>query len=195
MVSSETITFEVDEDGECCPWILVDKKDVGSDTVISHKKRLFRMEVDMNRVLDFKAVGADAGVGADDIVDHMEDCTMWLCTTDREGMVSFPKRRMCLRGGYLFYNQDTNDSDTATTNNNNNNNENSKEDGVTLTGGVIPLENVVVDFPPGGRRVFREHAMTDARSGYEFCLRPVLPQHPNESSDDEDYYTLRTIKR
>lgn len=36
--------------------------------------------------------------------------------------------------------------------------------------GVIPLDKVKVEFPPGGRRVFREHAQTNARTGYELAI-------------------------
>ena len=36
--------------------------------------------------------------------------------------------------------------------------------------GVIPLDNVQVTLPPGGRRVFREHAQTNARTGYELAI-------------------------
>ena len=36
--------------------------------------------------------------------------------------------------------------------------------------GVIPLDKVEVSIPPGGRRVFREHAQTNARTGYEIAI-------------------------
>ena len=36
--------------------------------------------------------------------------------------------------------------------------------------GVIPLDKVRIEFPPGGRRVFREHAQSEARTGYELAI-------------------------
>jgi hypothetical protein len=42
---------------------------------------------------------------------------------------------------------------------------------------VVPLDKVDVALPPGGRRVFREHAPTDARNGYEFVLIHVPDEH------------------
>jgi len=37
----------------------------------------------------------------------------------------------------------------------------------------VPLQNITVEFPPGGRRVFREHAHTEARNGYELVILHV----------------------
>lgn len=77
----------------------------------------------------------------------------------------FPKRYFCLRGSFIFY-FDMEDVDGYIYDNL----------GVKFNGppkGVIPLERTVVEFPPGGRRVFREHANTDARNGYELMIRHV----------------------
>lgn len=75
--------------------------------------------------------------------------------------MKFPKRHICLRGGFLFY-FDLNDvSGTG------------QSHYVHYHGppiGVIPLDKVKVEFPPGGRRVFREHAQSDARTGYELAI-------------------------
>jgi len=77
----------------------------------------------------------------------------------------FPKRYFCLRGSFIFY-FDMEDVDGYIYDNL----------GVKFNGppkGVIPLERTVVEFPPGGRRVFREHANTEARNGYELMIRHV----------------------
>ena len=75
--------------------------------------------------------------------------------------MKFPKRHICLRGGYIFY-FDLNDvSGTG------------QSHYVNYHGppiGVIPLDKVKIEFPPGGRRVFREHAQSDARTGYELAI-------------------------
>lgn len=39
--------------------------------------------------------------------------------------------------------------------------------------GVIPLERTEIEFPPGGRRVFQQHAQTAGTRGYEFVIRHV----------------------
>lgn len=77
---------------------------------------------------------------------------------DGSGIV-FPKRSAHLRGGYIFLSQpkDKNDNHSANS-----------------SGGkiaCIPLAKCSVEFPPGGRRVFREHAHTGARAGYEMAIQ------------------------
>lgn len=75
--------------------------------------------------------------------------------------MKFPKRHMCLRGGFIFY-FDLNDvSGTG------------QSHYVHYHGppiGVIPIHEVRIEFPPGGRRVFREHAQSEARTGYELAI-------------------------
>lgn len=85
---------------------------------------------------------------------------------DNETMTpQFPKRYFCLRGSFIFY-FDMKDVDGNVYN----------HAGVKFLGlpkGVIPLERTVVEIPPGGRRVFREHSNTEARNGYEIMIRHV----------------------
>lgn len=111
-------------------------------------ERFFR-PTDMSRVLD-----------SSDMPDPPSDGPMLHCASGERGDMKFPVRHFCLRGGYLFY-FDLQDVDDETSID------------VTYHGpplGVIPLSEVAVEFPPGGRRVFREHAHTDARNGYEMVL-------------------------
>jgi hypothetical protein len=77
--------------------------------------------------------------------------------------IRFPVYHFCLRGGFLFY-FDVEDVE---------------EESGRVTSyygppvGVVPLSKTTVEFPPGGRRVFREHAPTDARTGYELVILHV----------------------
>jgi hypothetical protein len=78
-----------------------------------------------------------------------------------ENEMEFPSRHFSLRGGFLFYFDLGDVSGTG------------QSHYVTYHGppiGVIPLNSVRVQFPPGGRRVFREHAQTNARTGYELAI-------------------------
>jgi len=104
---------------------------------------------DMSRVLDFTGTP-----------DPPPDGPMLHCESGGKKGMKFPVRHFCLRGSYFFY-FELGDVDDE-----------SKGD-VTYHGaplGVIPLDHVSVEFPPGGRRVFREHAHTDARNGYELVI-------------------------
>lgn len=107
---------------------------------------------DISRVLDFENVPDPPPDGP---VMHGEG--------DLNDM-KFPKRHICLRGGYLFY-FDLNDvSGTG------------QSHYVHYHGppiGVVPLDKVKIEFPPGGRRVFRQHAQSDARTGYELAILHV----------------------
>jgi len=104
---------------------------------------------DISRVLDF-----------DNAPDPPPDGPMMHGEGDLNDM-KFPKRHVCLRGGYIFY-FDLNDvSGTGQSHYVN-------FDGPPI--GVIPLDKVKIEFPPGGRRVFREHAQSDARTGYELAI-------------------------
>jgi hypothetical protein len=110
--------------------------------------RAFEPE-DMARVLDYESV---TQAPMDGNLMHGED-------RGPEGL-QFPMYHFCLRGGFLFY-FDVEDVD--------------EESGNYATYaapplGVVPLDKVTVEFPPGGRRVFREHAQTDARNGYELVI-------------------------
>lgn len=63
-----------------------------------------------------------------------------------------------MRGGYIFLSPDEEEEK---------NNPANDEVGVMC----IPIDGCTVDLPPGGRRVFREHAHTTARAGYEVAIR------------------------
>jgi len=106
---------------------------------------------DVSRVLDFE-----------NVPDPPPDGPMMHC----ENETDFPSRHFTLRGGFLFYFGLGDVSGTG------------RSHYVTYHGppkGVIPLDKVKVEFPPGGRRVFREHAQTNARTGYELA---ILHQDP-----------------
>jgi len=101
---------------------------------------------DVSRVLDFE-----------NVPDPPPDGPMMHC----ENETDFPSRHFALRGGFLFYFGLGDVSGTG------------RSHYVTYHGppkGVIPLDKVKVEFPPGGRRVFREHAQTNARTGYELAI-------------------------
>lgn len=103
---------------------------------------------DMSRVLDFETVS-----------EAPLDGELMFCENAMTDP-SFPMYYFCLRGGFLFY-FNAEDVDEQAGNY------------VTYAAppvGCVPLENVAVEFPPGGRRVFREHAQTDARNGYELVI-------------------------
>mmetsp|Transcript_34364 Transcript_34364/g.81000 ORF Transcript_34364/g.81000 Transcript_34364/m.81000 type:complete len:811 (-) Transcript_34364:1227-3659(-) len=106
---------------------------------------------DVSRVLDFE-----------NVPDPPPDGPMMHC----ENETDFPSRHFALRGGFLFYFGLGDVSGTG------------RSHFVTYHGppkGVIPLDKVKVEFPPGGRRVFREHAQTNARTGYELAILHADP--------------------
>lgn len=110
--------------------------------------RAFEPE-DMPRVVDWEGV-----------IEAPPDSKLLFDVEGGLGQVSFPSYHCCLRGCFLFY-FDLNDVDDSS--------------GPYVTYhnaplGVIPLENLRIDYPPGGRRVFREHAHTDAKNGYELVM-------------------------
>jgi hypothetical protein len=88
-------------------------------------------------------------------------------STDADTDLKFPLYHCLLRGGYLFYFSP----------------EDVDEDGGLHAPplGVVPLRHVTVQYPPGGRRCFREHANTPARTGYEVALVHI----PEEEEDAE----------
>lgn len=119
---------------------------------------------DMGRILDYEGLpntGNDA-TGSDSVTEG----SLLIC--ERRGGsddLFFKVYYCCVRGGFLFY-FDTEDVD----------------DGGRYASyhnpptGVVPLEHTEIEYPPGGRRVFREHAHTDATNGYEFAIVHVLPR-------------------
>ena len=151
-INSEQVTFVTDEEHPDQCTPLVSK---------GGEERVFEPE-DMPRVLDFECE-----------VEAPADCKMMFgieAGPDGDG-IKFPSYHMCLRGGFLFY-FDLEDVD--------------EESGPYVTYhnsplGVVPLEEVAVEYPPGGRRVFREHAQTDARTGYEMVIIHI-PENNEEGS-------------
>lgn len=114
---------------------------------------------DMKRVLDF-----------DNVPDPPTGGAVMYCEDGGAEGLKFTVRHMVLRGGFLFY-YDVQDV--------------YEEEGdveyLDEPLGVLPLNKVGVEFPPGGRRVFREHAHTDARNGYEL----VVYHAPDDSDNAE----------
>ena len=136
--------------------------------------RPFRPD-DMPRVLDYEGMPPPP-----------EDCVMLHGESDSNNnsnsnnLPEFPERVVVLRGSYLFYYDpdDVDDDDDGT-------NAHSDDKYVGPPLGVVPLDRVVVEFPPGGRRVFREHAPTDARNGYEMLVRHRGEAGGGNGNDDD----------
>jgi hypothetical protein len=124
---------------------------------------------DITRVLDY-----------DQATDPPPDGTMMHGEESKEGM-AFPNRHFCLRGGFLFY-FDLSDVNGT-----------SQSHYYTYSGppiGVIPLDKSVIEFPPGGRRVFREHAQSNARNGYELV---ILHQSQDEATRPPAFVVAETL--
>mmetsp|Transcript_21809 Transcript_21809/g.33138 ORF Transcript_21809/g.33138 Transcript_21809/m.33138 type:complete len:793 (+) Transcript_21809:49-2427(+) len=153
-LTTEKVTFIADTNSadRFLPRIAVAKsRTENGRTTIEKSFRPFEA-VDMTRVLDFNA---------NDVPDPPEDTTMRVCESGGSEGLKFPVRNVCVRGGYLFY-FDVEDVDDQV-----------RGHYVSYHAppiGVVPLDKVDVATPPGGRRVFRDHAHTDAKHGYEFVL-------------------------
>jgi len=194
---TEQVTFTPSSlaNGECIPLVTVGDDD---------DSRPFARE-DMNRVLDYNFEEA--------IEEAPETASHFICPPDAplahlefelddDATISdanletpqFPKRYCCLRGAFIFY-YDMAHVKMVPVGGMGvggmgappyGNNDVRKE--ATFTApplGVVPLEKTVVEFPPGGRRVFREHAKTNARNGYELMIRHrVISIKTEEKSDD-----------
>ena len=102
-------------------------------------------------------------------------------TEEYDGGICFPRRSAKISGGYIFLSHKLQaqqqqqeadprralqkqgrsglDSDAV-------NNQPAKPGKIAC----LPLQGCTVEFPPGGRRVFREHAHTGARKGYEMKI-------------------------
>ena len=123
--------------------------------------------VDMTRVLDYEEVTGGRVVAVRDetmmVADYVGDGT---------GQISFPPLHCVLRGGFVFC---LNEEDVE------------EGEGARYTTYesppvcIIPLDHVEIQFPPGGRRVFREHAHTAAATGYEF----IILHNPPEGNGSE----------
>lgn len=147
----ERVAFTVDPEKpeQFVPRILVSKTvDRIGRAKVEKTFRPFQTD-DINRVLDFENVD-----------DPPPDGPMMHGEGGLNDM-SFPKRHVCLRGGFLFYFDLSDVSGTG------------QSHYVHYHGppiGCIPLDKVKIEFPPGGRRVFREHAQSEARTGYELAI-------------------------
>ena len=118
---------------------------VGNRGNVEKSYRPFETD-DVSRVLDFE-----------NVPDPPPDGPMMHCENDTD----FPSRHFALRGGFLLYFGLGDVSGTGRSNY------------VTYHGppiGCIPLDKVKVELPPGGRRAFREHSQTQARTGYEIAI-------------------------
>lgn len=113
----------------------------------------------MKRVLDFE-----------NVPDPPSDGTVMYCEAGGTEGLKFHVRHMCLRGGFLFYFDVGDVFEDA-----------GDVEYLDAPLGVLPLNKVGIEFPPGGRRVFREHAHTDARNGYEL----VVYHNPDENNSEE----------
>mmetsp|Transcript_5608 Transcript_5608/g.8209 ORF Transcript_5608/g.8209 Transcript_5608/m.8209 type:complete len:850 (-) Transcript_5608:156-2705(-) len=58
---------------------------------------------------------------------------------------------------------------------------------------VVPLDRCVIETPPGGRRVFREHAML--AQGYEFVIRHTGPKFSLNKDENETPTTEADVTR
>lgn len=97
-----------------------------------------------------------------------------------------------MRGGYifLFHESENESSDETKTKKDDTNDEEAVR--------CIPMEGSAVDLPPGGRRVFREHAHTAARRGYELAVRVKYNADShrggdNDNNDDMKVYTCYIV--
>jgi hypothetical protein len=123
--------------------------------------------LDMARVLDYEEVsgGRVAAVRDEPIMvgDYEGDGT---------SQISFPIHHVVLRGGFIFCFQ-VDDVDEG---------EGRYTTFEAPPVSIISLDRVEIQFPPGGRRVFREHAQTAAQSGYELIIQHMPPE---DSKDEE----------
>ena len=128
--------------------------------------------LDMARVLDF-----DKGSGTVASASAVRDEPLMIGDFEGDGTgdISFPILHVVLRGGFIFcFNEQDVDEGTA----------GSGQRYTTYESPpvcVIALDHVEVQFPPGGRRVFREHAHTAAQNGYELIILHMPPEDPNNN--------------
>jgi hypothetical protein len=139
--------------------------------------------LDMARVLDFDK-GANTVASASVVRD--EPVMIGDFEGDGTGDISFPVHHLVLRGGFIFcFNVEDVDEGTGqryTT----------YENPPVC---VISLENVDVQFPPGGRRVFREHAHTTAQSGYELVILHMPPENSNDEPRPPSFLVTDSLSK
>ena len=139
--------------------------------VIKNGERIPFRKGDMKRVLDF-----------DNVPDPPTGGAVMYCEDGGAEGLKFHVRHMVLRGGFLFY-YDVQDV--------------YEEEGdveyLDEPLGVLPLNKCGVEFPPGGRRVFREHAHTDARNGYELVVYHAPDDADNEETRPPAFLVLESL--
>lgn len=86
----------------------------------------------------------------DNVVESPPDTVLSLGYCEADGVLSFHQRHLCLRGQFIFFFDD--------------------KEGMSSDLNVVPLENCQIEVPPGGRRVFPEHAFTEAKNGYALVI-------------------------
>lgn len=99
----------------------------------------------------------------DNLDDPPKATNMKVCegAAGKESELQFPVRHITVRGGFLFYFDQADVEETP----------NSYHSYTGPPLGVIPLHQVQVLLPPGGRRVFQHHSkIKDLESGYEFVV-------------------------
>lgn len=122
---------------------------------------------DMHRVLDFPNMPSPPPHSAPHghLEFEMDDDDQ---TIRDDAPPKFPKRFFCLRGSFIFY---FDLQDVVASSRDHRRHRQDLPEFLNAPIGVIPLERTTVEFPPGGRRVFREHANTEATQGYELMIR------------------------
>ena len=164
----EKVSYEASRlnNGEFIPRIAV----VSNNDSANEDYREFQVE-DIHRVLDFDSMPGPPP--SDAVFGHLEFELDDDDTVTDDAPPKFPNRYFVLRGSFIFYfdvnDVDGMDIDSLTQSRFHQLNSTPRIKGKPL--GVIPLERTVVEFPPGGRRCFREHAQTNARNGYEMMIR------------------------
>ncbi|KAL7540614.1 hypothetical protein ACHAXR_010251 [Thalassiosira sp. AJA248-18] len=154
----------------------------GDDGDNEEDVRPFQNASDIDRVMDYpnmpdpppECLVMHCEAPASGINDEQEDSEVY------DGGIVFPKRSAKLAGGYIFISKPRDPAASAA--------DNKGAGGGNGGGGggkivCIPLNGCDVEFPPGGRRVFREHAHTGARKGYEMAIH--VKDRDNESSSNK----------
>lgn len=157
-LKEENIDYDYDEEHDLYPFRPQVVLNINLKEGSQKSKRPFEAK-DMDRVLDYDNVDPPP----DGIVMLLEPYGL----TDGfdEGKARFPHRHVTVRGRFLFiFDLQDVDGDGPYTLYNN--------DPI----GVLPIDNVKTELPAGGRRMFREHATTNAKSGYEFAVMHVPPE-------------------
>lgn len=127
---------------------------------------------DMGRVLDFDEIDNDDEEGGNS--ESLTEGGLMLCEyKNGADAISFTMYYFVVRGGFFFYfdYDDVDDKGPFAVFHN-------------PPIGLIPLRDIEVEYPPGGRRVFREHAQTDARTGYEFAIAHVPKLGKNDDVEE-----------